>query len=526
MIPLYTTSQIRELDKFAIQNLGVQGTVLMENASLGIIEALHEKLDLYNTHIKFGIICGKGNNGGDGFAVARHLSNLGHQVRILSLGSDKEMSEDCKINFNILKKLSSKRKNISIKKYSSSSHLKFISESQIIIDAVLGTGVTGDLKSPIAGIIKYINSLDAIRVAIDIPTGLNADTGYGNIIFDSDFTITLGDYKRGLFFNKGSDFSGEVILKEIGIGRDYFEKFPVQDYLIEPEDIFNSLPEKSKSINKYSAGKIFIIAGSGKYPGAAVLTSQSALRSGSGAVILAFPESARKLIQRNLIEVVFEPYESVNNTLTKNAVKIFSEKINWADVVAIGPGIDRNIETIEAVKYFLKIRKTKTAVFDADAIYAIGKGDYKHHNLKNIVFTPHLGEFSNLIDIPVEKVTEDLLTYGKGFAIQTESYLVLKGSPTIVFTPSGEALINTTGNPGMAKFGTGDVLTGMIASFISQTKDIESGILTGVYLHSLAADLLVEKQTEFSLTASDIIRNIPRTINFIRKSFDQVSEVS
>ncbi|MFO7524549.1 MAG: NAD(P)H-hydrate dehydratase [Ignavibacteriaceae bacterium] len=523
MIPLFTTSQIRELDRYAIQELGIQGPMLMENASLGVIEAMHAKLDIDSSRINFGIICGKGNNGGDGYAVARHLSNLGHNVKIISLGSEKDMSEDCKINFTILKKLSSKRKNISIKKFSTFRDLKFLSNTQIILDAILGTGVTGDLRSPLTDIIKYINSLDVIRVAIDIPTGLNSDTGYGSTIFDADFTITLGDYKRGLFFGRGSEYSGDVVLKEIGIGRDYLQKYPVQDYLIEPEDVFYSLPVKQKSINKYSAGKVFVIAGSGKYPGAAVLTSQSALRSGAGAVILAFPESSRKLIQKNLTEVVFENYQSVTNALTQDAVKGFKEKIKWADVVAIGPGLDRDAETVEAVKEFLKIRKNTNVVFDADAIFSLGKGAYKKYNLKNIVFTPHIAEFSYMIGISVEKIMQDILTYGKGFAIQTESYLVLKGSPSIIFTPSGEALINTTGNPGMAKFGTGDVLTGMIASFISQSKDIEAGILSGVYLHSLAADLLIEKQTEYSINAGDIIKNIPNAINFIRKSFDQIS---
>lgn len=523
MIPLFTTSQIRELDKYAINVLAIPGSILMENAAIGIVEALNERFNLYENHYNFGIICGKGNNGGDGFAVARHLSNLNQKVKIISLGSDSEMSEDCRFNYNIITKLSAIRKNIFIKSYSSRKDLKLISASDIIIDAMLGTGVTGKLKSPYIEIVKYLNKLKAFRIAVDIPTGLNADTGFGDLIFNADYTITLADYKRGLFFNHGSEYCGKVVLKEIGVGRDYLEKFSVQDYLIEPEDIFDILPKKRKSIHKYSAGKVFIIAGSGKYPGAAVLTSQAAFKSGTGSVILAFPQSSRKLIQKNLTEIVFETYTSEKNVLTINAAKSFKEKINWADVIALGPGLDRDPETSEAVKQILRSRKNKVLVLDADGIYAISKEIYKQFNLKNSVLTPHLGEFSYLIDIPVEKIKEDLLAYGKAFSVQTESYLVLKGSPTIIFTPNGDALINTSGNPGMAKFGAGDVLTGMISSFISQTKNIEEGIIIGVYLHSLAADLLLPHKTEFSISASDIIKTIPESIDFIRKSFDKFS---
>ncbi|HSL90105.1 MAG TPA: NAD(P)H-hydrate epimerase, partial [Ignavibacteriaceae bacterium] len=413
MIPLYTTSNIREIDNYAINSLGVPGVVLMENAAIGIIDAMDEKLDLHSNTIKIGIVCGKGNNGGDGYAVARHLSNLGHKIKVITFGSEKDMSDDCKINYNILNNLASSRQHISIKKYKSFKDLKFLSDSNIIVDAILGTGVTGDLKSPLSDTIKYLNSLPAIRLAIDIPTGLNADTGQGEDVFNSDFTVTLGDYKRGLFIVDGSKFSGEIIRKEIGIGSDFLQKFSVQDYLIEPEDIYKLLPVKGKSINKYTAGKVFIIAGSGKYPGAADLTSQSALRSGAGAVILAFPESPRKMIQRKLAEIVFETYDSDFDGLTTNAVKNFKDKINWADVLAVGPGIDRNPDTMDAVLQLLKTRKNKPLVLDADGLYALKNGAFKNFNLSNVILTPHLGEFSNLIDLPIHKVKEDLLSYGK-----------------------------------------------------------------------------------------------------------------
>lgn len=520
MLPLYSTSQIRELDKYAIKTLGIPGSILMENAAIGIVQSILEKFSGIEFTTKFGIVCGKGNNGGDGYAVARHFSNYGFNVKVISVGAEKQMSEDCRLNYNILKKLADSRKNLSIQKFLSIKDLKFLSNSDIIIDALLGTGVTGKLNSPLNDVIGYLNNLKAIKVAIDIPTGLNADSGYGETIFNSDLTITLGDFKKGLFISKGSDCAGDVELKEIGIGREYLDNQPVNDYLIEPEDIFQLLPAKEKSLHKYSAGKVFVIAGSEKYPGAAVLTSNAALKSGAGSVILGFPEASRKLIQKNLTEVVFQSYKSDGNYLTSDAITQFSKNINWADVIAVGPGLDRNEETIKAVRSLIKSRRKKTLVIDADGIYAISKGEYKNFNLKNAVLTPHIGEFSELIDVPIHKINEDISAYGKGFAVQTNCYLVLKGSPTIIFAPTGESFVNTTGNPGMAKFGTGDVLTGMISSFIAQTKNLEGGIMLGVYLHSLSADLLLRSKTEYGLIARDIIENIPHAINFIRNSFD------
>lgn len=520
MIPLYSTSQIRNLDKHALTNLGVPGAILMENASIRTVQCILKRIEDTGLLPLFGIICGKGNNGGDGFAIARHLSNYGFVVKVISLGTEKEMSDDCRLNFNILKKLSVNRKNILLKKFSDIKELKLLSNCNVIIDALLGTGVTGKLKSPYGEIIEYLNKLKAFRIAVDVPSGLDCDTGFGETVFNSHLTITLGDFKKGLFIGKGAESSGEVEMKEIGVGRDYLESLSVSDYLIEPEDIYELIPFKKKSLNKYSAGRVFVIAGSGKYPGAAVLTSNAALKSGTGSLILAYPESNRKLIQKNLIEVVFHSYISDKNVLTMHAARDFLDKINWADVIAIGPGIDREPETISAVRWLIKSRKNTPIVIDADALFAIGKGEYKNFNLKNSVLTPHIGEFSYLIDIPIRNIQENIITYGKGFAVQTESYLVLKGSPTIIFTPAGEALVNSTGNPGMAKFGTGDVLTGMLASFISQTKNIEAGTLLGVYLHSLSADLLLEKKTEFSFVARDIIDNISYAIEFLRKSFD------
>lgn len=518
MIPLYSTKQIRQVDEFAIAKMGIPGTILMENASREIFQKIADRIEHLDSP-KIGFVCGKGNNGGDGFATARHFSNAGYEVVVVYLGTEKEMSDDCRFNYRVLKKLSTKNKKTSLKKFSSISSLNSLKHCTIVCDALLGSGSQGALREPYLSIIRYLNKLKSIKVAIDISTGLNADTGYAENFFNADFTITLGQLKKGLFFSDGYICSGEVEKGGIGIPDSLYNKFTPTEFLIEPEDALSGLPVKAKNLHKYSAGKVLAIAGSGYLPGAAVLTATSALRIGAGASILCFPKSVREFIHKKLGEVVVKAYEdSGSEYLAEKNIDELREKINWADVVAIGPGLGREKETQKAVLSLLKKYKPKKVVLDADGIFALGQGRYKKLNLKNFVLTPHHAEFASLISISNSDLKRDILKYGKDFVKKTGAYLVLKGAPTIIFTPDGDALINTTGNPSLAKFGTGDVLTGFIAGLLAQQNDIEKAIVTAVYLHSLTADILAEKRSKLDILATDIQNYIPQTIKFLVSS--------
>jgi ADP-dependent NAD(P)H-hydrate dehydratase / NAD(P)H-hydrate epimerase len=518
MIPLYSTRQIRKVDDYAINRLKIPGIVLMENASREIFEIVQSAAKHLATR-KVGFFCGKGNNGGDGFAAARHFSNAGYEVIVIYLGSENEMSTDCRINFNILKKISSEVKNIQIKNYRSSSSLVNLKNCDLIFDALLGSGVEGKLREPYPTIINYLNKIDVYKIAVDIPTGVNSETGSAEMAFRADLTVTLGDFKKGLFIGDGAYFSGKVEKGTIGIPDELFRKDYTDCYLVEPEDALKGLPVKKKNLHKYSAGKVLTIAGSGSLPGAAVLTSVSALKIGAGASILCFPKSIRSFVHKKLGEVVVHPYEDNGaEFLQTDNIEEFSERIKWADVAAIGPGLGREAETQNTVFEILKNNKPKVTVIDADAVYALSKKRYKKLHLRKCVFTPHHAEFANLIGISVEKLRKDLLKYGQQFSITTGAYLVLKGAPTITFTPGGEALVNSSGNPALAKFGTGDVLTGLIAGLIAQNKEIEKSVITAVYLHGLIADILVRKRTSYDLLATDLINNISHAINFLKKS--------
>lgn len=517
MIPLYSNQQVREIDFYSINELGYPGSVLMENAAINSYRTITEHFDISNGII--GIVCGKGNNGGDGFAIARHFANNGYFVKALLISSINEIKGDARLNFDILDNISKRNSNIVIRNLNDIKDIKFLNDCDIIIDAILGSGSTGELNNHLKAVIDSLNSINSAKVAIDIPTGLNANTGFGDVVFNSDLTICLGELKPGLFFGAGYKFAGKVVKGDIGIDFEYYRRYNSKEYLVEPEDAVEGLPVRSKTAHKYSSGKVLVIAGSEKYPGAAYLCTNSSLISGAGATVLAVPDSIKSLVFPNLFESTMITYNQNNKGyLTVDALDTLNEKIEWADIVALGCGIGRDEETVEACGSIVKNFPNTSFVIDADAIYCIAQYGLEKLDLRNIIFTPHLAEFSYLCNVGIEELSKDLLLYGREFVSKTGSYLVLKGSPTIVFNPEGEVFINTCGNSGMAKFGTGDVLTGFIASLVAQSKNIEKSIISSVYLHSLSADLLLDEKTEFGLTARDILNNLPKTIKFLRDS--------
>lgn len=518
MIPLYSTAQIREIDNIAIKEFKIPGILLMENASSGIYRSSILKLPTGTNKIAF--ICGKGNNGGDGFAAARHFYNNGYQIAVIYMADGDELKGDAATNFNILQKLADSDNNIILKKFNSLNDLKILHNYHAVFEALLGSGAEGGLKEPYLSIIKKINEFNCFKVAVDIPAGLNSDTGYSETALKADLTITLAEYKKGLFVGSSKEYTGEVIKESIGISSSLFNRFSVNDYLIEPEDVYLALPVKNKTINKYSAGNVLTIAGSGSYPGAAALTSSAALKIGAGASVLAFPNSVKPLVHSKLIEVVVEGYEDEGSgVLSLNNLDELEEKISRADVIAVGPGLGRRPGTSDAVVELLKSRTDKLFVIDADALFALKDNLYKEIDLSGMVLTPHMGEFARLLNKDTSEINKDVLSYGRDFAGDTGCYLVLKGAPTIIFTPEGDALINTTGNPGLAKFGTGDVLTGIIAGLAAQLRSAEEAAVAGVYLHSLTADIIADELTEYCYTAEDLLNNLHKSVQFLRKSF-------
>lgn len=519
MLPLYSSQQVKDADYFAINELQMPSIILMENAARSIFDLIIKKFgedEIFN----IGIVCGKGNNGGDGFTLARHFLINDFDVQIISLAKESELKGDALTNFIITKNLIEKRPSSNLIFYNSIDDLNIIKKCDLVVDAILGTGSRGNLTEQIKLIVEYMNNLPAHKVAIDIPTGLNLENSTGEIIFNADLTVTLGEMKTGLFYNQGYVNSGKVVKGSIGIGEFYFEQITTDDFLIESYDAFFGLPKKLINSHKYSTGKVLVIAGSGQYVGAACLAANSVLRSGAGSCFLAFPKSIKNIALEKLESPVIFPFEdSGKEYISQENILELNEKINWADAIAIGPGLGRNSETVKFVHNLLNEFAVKKMVVDADALFAISKNLYKHFDLKNKILTPHHKEFADLIDVSLDELKSNILPLGKKFATDNSCYLVLKGAPTIIFNPKGQALINSSGNPGMAKFGTGDVLTGIIAGFIAQSKEIDNTLISAVYLHSLAADRLIKQKTEYGIIPQHIIEEFPNAIKYIIESF-------
>ena len=520
MIPLYTTQQVREADGFAINSLGIPAIVLMENAARSLFTEIISFVNEGLVNNEVGIVCGKGNNGGDGLALARHFIINDFKVKIISLGAEEELKGDALINFRITKNMIAEYPSSRLSVYENARDLSALDDCSIIIDAMLGTGSRGDLAEPYREIVEKLNQLTAFKIAVDLPTGLDLVNSSGDLIFNADLTVTLSEYKTGLFYGKGYTYCGEVMKGSIGIGNEYYDKLEISDYLIEPEDAYFGLPIKNLDQHKYSAGKVLVIGGSGLLPGASFLTSNTVLKTGAGASLLAFPKSIKTLAQQKLGSATVFPYDDGGTEyLGEKNITELEGKINWADVIALGPGLGRNESTVNAVIDILKNHKSRKMVIDADAVFALGNEAYKKVSLKGKVLTPHHKEFADMIGVELDDLDKNLLSYGRNFSSESGCYLVLKGAPTIIFNSNGEAFINTSGNPGLAKFGSGDVLTGMISGFLSQTDEIEDALISAVYIHSLAADLLLEEKTEYGYTSEDLIEEIPNAIKFILKSF-------
>ncbi len=518
MIPLFSTEQIRQADKYAIEKLGIPGVVLMENASLSIFNEILKNFPELSTLDRIGIVAGKGNNAGDGFAVARHFVNKGFQVKVIALANETQLKGDALVNYLIIKNLAERNNNLKLFDFKNIRDLNKLSDCTVIIDALLGTGAKGKLREPYSSLVNKINRFNSVKVAIDLPTGLDLNNATSEDIFKADLTITLAELKTGLFYGDGYKFSGKVVKGSIGIGEEYFNSLTVKEYLVEPEDAFIGLPERQPDANKYTAGKVLLIAGSTEMPGAAIYSTNAAIYSGAGAVLLSIPRNVRGVALDRLNSAIALNVPS-EDYFTAEDLNVLEEKINWADVIALGPGLGRKKATIEALLMLIDKFKSKRFVLDADAIFAISTRGYENVNLKNAVLTPHFGEFAGLLGVKTRELKSNLLKYGREFVEKTSAFLVLKGAPTLIFNTNGEVFINTSGNAGLAKFGSGDVLTGIIASFIAQSGNIEQSLISAVYLHGLDADLLSEKKTILGISAEDLIANFPTTIKFLRDSF-------
>ncbi len=508
MLPVFTSEEMRACDRAGIEEYGIPGIVLMENAARGSVDM---------AEAQFGpcagqwivIVCGMGNNGGDGFAMARHFVNRGATVDVLTIGPDTTVEGDAKTNLAILRALAKETKKLKVSLLTGSRQLAdmLFRRPHFVVDAMLGTGLSSPIKGEIAEFVEVLNSSAVPVFAIDIPTGIGAETGevMGSAV-RAKCTATMGALKRGLLLKQGREHSGTVGVIDIGMPTYGFVERSTSTFLLEDSDILNMLPRRAFDAHKYQLGSVFVLAGSVGMTGAAVMSSESALRSGAGIVHLGIPAGLNIVLETKLTEVMTVPFkETDEGTFSLKDFDRILERINNASVSILGPGISRHYETQNLVRRILE-HATGPLLIDADALFALGGHlDLLLRRDIEIILTPHVGEFSRLVAQSKEEIETKRISIAQTFAVEFGVTLVLKGAPTVVATKEGKVFINPTGNPGMATAGSGDVLSGIIAGFAAQGCSAEHAACAGVYLHGRAGDHAKERVGEYGLIATDLI---------------------
>lgn len=511
-----TADEMREIDRKATKERGIPGVVLMENAGRCVVTETERRYGCLEGK-KICIVSGKGNNGGDGFVVARYATNRGAAVSVFIVGEKDDIKGDARINLEILLK-----SGIPVSELKDKKGLKelrqTLSTDNIVIDALIGTGLSSSVKGLHKEVIDAINSSAKPVVSVDIPSGVSSDTGeiLGNAVV-ADMTVTAGLPKRGVLLYPGAKNAGVVKIADIGIPSSLLNDNRIKTNLVTIEQVKKMIPYREPDIHKGSVGHLLVIAGSVGKTGAACMTAMASLRVGTGLVTLASPASVNDILETKLTEVMTLPLpETDDQTISPYALEEIERIIHKMSAIAIGPGLSTNKETLSFIRSVVE-KSVVPVIIDADGVNAFAGNLGMLRGLKSkVAFTPHPGEMARLLGISAKEVQNNRIGVVQSFAIEHRVHIALKGARTVISDPDGNVYINPTGNPGMATGGTGDVLTGMIAGFVAQGMDVLSSAILGVYLHGLAGDMAAMEYTEMGLIATDLIERIPEAIKVVR----------
>lgn len=507
-----TAKEIRELDRRAEAEYGISSLILMENAGTGAVRAMEQHFPrLYRSRVV--VVCGKGNNGGDGLVVARHLVNGGASVQVLLLAKKEEVKGDAAVNLGI-----AERSGVPLAEVTSGrdlhKHRESLVTADLIVDAILGTGLTGPAQGIAAEAIQLLNSLGRPLVALDLPSGLGSDDGLiQEPCIRAQLTLTLALPKRSLLLFPAARCAGEVRVVDIGIPRVLLTDSKLLVDLTEPEEIRAALPPRDPDAHKGTYGHVLVLSGSPGKTGAAALCSLAALRAGAGLVTLAVPEGLNDLMEVKLTEVMTVGLpETEERTVAFQARDALLGLMEGKRVLALGPGLSTHPETVRLVASLIQAAKIPL-VIDADGITALARQpEVLSKASVPVVLTPHPGELGRMLWVPKEEVIEKRIPIAQKVTSTYNVTLVLKGARTLIAEPGGAVHINPTGNPGMATAGVGDVLTGVIAGLISQGLAPAIAAVVGVYLHGLAGDLACQQLGPEAMIASDLLEKLPEAI--------------
>lgn len=505
---------MQRIDKRAIREFGIPGLVLMENAGLGIVSLIKEKFpDLRRKKVL--IIAGKGNNGGDGFVIARHLFNDGIDVTVLIVGKLSELQGDAGLNAETGRKVGIPLIEINEKRLSATDHL--FRHSHIIVDAIFGTGLTRPAKGIFKKVIDKINKSGKYVLAVDIPSGLGSDSGITMAPYvQADLTASLALLKRSQMLFPAAEAMGELRVVDIGIPQAAIDKEKINVSLAEDDDIRGFFPKRRKASHKGDFGHLLVIAGSRGKGGAAGLAALAALRIGTGLVTLAIPDCCNAALEYNPMEVMTAPLpETKSGSMSLEALDVLLERTKNKTAVAIGPGITTHAQTVKLMQEYL-VQLTCPVVIDADGLNCISRSKGLLKKIKcPLILTPHPKEMSRLSGLTTINIQSRRIETAKEFARKNALTVVLKGAGTVIACQDGRIFINPTGNSGLATAGTGDVLTGMIGGLLAQGMDMDKAAIAGTWLHGLAADDYAKDNSQTTLIASDLLSVLPKTMKRI-----------
>jgi hydroxyethylthiazole kinase-like uncharacterized protein yjeF len=512
---LVTTTQMRELERRTIEEFNTKGETLMDRAGEGVYSVVRRMAEVCGfSNPLVHLIAGRGNNGGDAFVAARLLKAQGCEVEIWLAGSDNQVHGDALLQMSRMKVAGIPLRELPTpESWQDAMHMPVFAD--IIVDGVLGTGITGPARGPAAGAIRYINaqSQDAIVLSIDIPSGLNADTGEaeGDVVV-ADMTITMGLPKTGLVEAAALEYVGSIEVVDIGIPLDYVEEIDsvADKELIHLTDIRSLFKRRKRASHKGSYGHVLLIGGSRGMAGSIAMAARTALRSGAGLVSVLVPESIAPLVQVACVEcIVHAGEENAEGGLAFTNWNAWRNRVDTYDAILIGPGLMTGGDALNLVRNLVR-ECEKPLVVDADAIMVMkGQADYFNKARRPAILTPHPGEMAKLLHKDIADIQGDRYSVARSTAVETRAVVVLKGGGTVVARKDGPVHVNLTGNPGMATAGSGDVLAGLVTGLLGQGFDSFDAARAGVYLHGRAGDLGAWRKCQAALVAGDIIEEIP-----------------
>ncbi len=506
-------NEVREADRTAMQKSGLPSSTLMENAARGVFDLVMQEMTTLAPHHppRWLIFCGSGNNGADGYALGRIASSIGHEVCIIASTPLQECNEECRMQRDACEAIDS----ISVASWPARPEPQFRQASIIVVDALLGTGQSGKLRSPLAELVSFMNELHGLKVAVDISTGLDPASGRSrNDSFRADITATMGALKPGHLLLDGPAQSGRISVVNLGVPASWYRS---ELAYVDADLAAEGLPIPGRLDHKYDRGRLLAIAGSENMPGAAALVSAAALRSGIGLVNLVSSgralDSVRYLSPPEIIAIAFDTSEG-----DTQVPESLSYAANNCTIQIVGPGLGRITDWLDHATRLLEMAD-RPLLLDADALNSevLRSLDIVNRNSMTIL-TPHHGEAARISGFDAREIAEDTISAARAIAREWRSLVVLKGAPTVIAHVDGRCWINGPGNPGMATAGSGDVLSGTIGGMVGSRPDSSEreqlgALLSAVWCHSRAADVALEKSgSPHALHATDFVNTLPIAI--------------